>query len=99
MSNAIKFSPFHTQIDLSVEVSNGKVRMKVADQGPGITDEDKGKLFQKYQQLSSKPTGGEDSTGLGLAIVKKYVKAMNGEIWYENRPENGAAFIIEMDRA
>lgn len=98
MSNAIKFSPFHTQIELSVELSNGKVRMKVADQGPGITEEDKSKLFKKYQQLSSKPTGGEDSTGLGLAIVKKFVNAMKGEIWCENRPDKGAAFIIEMDR-
>lgn len=98
ISNAIKFSPLHSQIGLSMQVMAHKIRLKVADNGPGITEEDQQKLFQKYQQLSAKPTGGEISTGLGLAIVKKFVDAMKGEVWCESKGENGATFVVELDR-
>ena len=67
---------------------------EIRDQGPGISDVDKKKLFLKYQKLSAKPTGNEGSTGLGLSIVKKYVEAMNGKIWCESEEGKGAGFFV-----
>ena len=62
-----------------------------------MNEEDKKKLFVKYQKLSAKPTGDETSTGLGLSIVKKFVTAMNGEIWCESELGNGASFFIAFE--
>lgn len=97
ISNAIKFSPTGTNIWVRLYNSNGKVKVAVQDEGPGICEEDKEKLFGKYQTLTAQPTGGETSTGLGLSIVKKYVEAMDGRVWCESETGEGATFIVEFD--
>ncbi|MCU0425095.1 MAG: sensor histidine kinase [Candidatus Kapabacteria bacterium] len=66
----------------------------VQDEGPGFTDADKQRLFQKFARLSAQPTGGEHSTGLGLSISKRLVESMNGVIWCESEPERGARFVV-----
>lgn len=79
---------------------NGLYRMELDEneQGPGLTEEDKKKIFGKFQRLSARPTGGEHSTGLGLSIVKKYVEAMDGRVWCESEAGKGANFIVEFKR-
>jgi signal transduction histidine kinase len=72
---------------------------EVRDEGPGLTEEDKKKLFGKYQRLSAMPTGNESSTGLGLSIVKKFVDVMNGEIWCESEHGKGASFFVRFKLA
>jgi signal transduction histidine kinase len=68
----------------------------VQDEGQGLSDEDKKKLFGRFAKLSARPTAGEHSTGLGLSIAKNLVEMMNGRIWCESEPERGATFIIEL---
>ena len=92
ISNAVKFSPAGKSISIHLTVKDDRAIGEVRDQGPGLTGEDKKKLFGKYQKLSARPTGNEISTGLGLSIVKKFVDAMSGEIWCESEPGNGASF-------
>jgi signal transduction histidine kinase len=72
--------------------------LEVDDEGPGIMEEDKPKLFRKFQKLHAQPTAGESSTGLGLSIVKKYVEAMNGKVWCESEYGKGAKFIVEFKK-
>ena len=71
ISNAIKFSPNNKKIEINVSKIGKTTRLKVIDQGPGLTPDDHKKIFGKYQRLSANPTGGESSTGLGLSIAKK----------------------------
>jgi signal transduction histidine kinase len=71
------------------------VVIRVRDEGPGLTEEDKSKLFGKFARLSAQPTGGETSTGLGLSIVKKIVELMNGAVWCESKAGQGATFVVE----
>ena len=97
LSNAIKFSPPNRKISVDFQTSNGHIVTAIKDQGPGLTDEDKLLLFQKYQKLSAKPTAGEQSTGLGLSIVKKYVEAMEGAVWCESVLGEGAIFKVQFD--
>ncbi|MGB0524376.1 MAG: 7TM diverse intracellular signaling domain-containing protein [Flammeovirgaceae bacterium] len=97
VSNAIKFTPPGKHVWVEMRNSNGKVKVAVIDEGPGICEEDQKRLFGKYQRLSAQPTGGETSTGLGLSIVKKYVEAMDGHVWCESIEGKGATFIIEFD--
>ncbi len=99
ISNAIKFSPIDKKVTINLFQSGGKVIGEIKDEGPGLTADDKTKLFGKYQKLSAVPTGNETSTGLGLSIVKKFVEAMKGEIWCESEAGNGASFFVAFPTA
>jgi signal transduction histidine kinase len=95
VSNAIKYSPFDSEVKISTSRSDQKVRISVEDKGPGIADEEMEKLFGRYSKLSNKPTGNEKSTGLGLYIVKKLTRSMNGEAGCESKPGEGSTFFVE----
>lgn len=97
ISNAIKFSPNGTVVHINLNRVDNHVQLCVRDAGPGLTAEDHQLLFQKFQRLSARPTGGENSTGLGLSIVKKYVESMGGKVWCESELGKGAAFIVAFD--
>lgn len=99
LSNAIKFSPFNSSVAINISRTKRKGKITVNDHGPGITDMDKERLFQKFARLSAKPTGGEHSTGLGLAIVKKIVDAMDGTVRCESIVGVGTEFIVELPLA
>lgn len=96
VSNAIKFSPFDRSVQIKLSRNGNGLVCEVKDQGPGLSEDDKKKLFGKYQKLSARPTGNEISTGLGLSIVKKFVEAMDGEIWCESELGNGASFFVKL---
>jgi signal transduction histidine kinase len=78
------------------QYTNDHIRIEIQDEGQGISADDKEQLFKKFTRLSARPTGGEHSTGLGLSIVKKMVEAMDGRVWCESEPGNGATFIVEL---
>jgi len=94
VSNALKFSPLGSKVFIGTETHHEYHHVFVADEGPGISEKDKVKLFTKYMTLSAKPTGDETSTGLGLSIVKKYVEEMNGSVWCESEFGKGAKFVV-----
>lgn len=96
VSNAVKYTPHGGEVRVLLARRGNVVRLVVSDTGPGFTEEDKKKLFKKFQRLSARPTGGESSTGLGLAIVKKLVELMQGTIWLESQPGEGAIFYVEL---
>ena len=100
VSNAIKFSPAHTEVNVVIEqkqlADKKRFVFKVVDQGPGLTEEDKAHVFGIYQRLSARPTAGEISTGLGLSIVKQMVELHQGRVWVESEAGQGATFAIEL---
>jgi len=95
LSNAIKFSPKGKIIKVVAEKSADSVKVKIIDEGPGISSQDQKKLFMKFQKLTAQPTNNEDSTGLGLALTKSFVIAMDGTIICESELGNGAIFTLE----
>ncbi len=71
VSNAIKYSPIGGKIAAAWSTHDEDGAMiRVSDEGAGLSPEDLGRLFGRFQRLSAKPTAGESSTGLGLSIVK-----------------------------
>jgi signal transduction histidine kinase len=97
VSNAVKYSPIGGQIAVSAKRAGGEVVVRVQDDGPGLSPEDAGRVFGRFQRLSAKPTGGETSTGLGLSITKQIVDLHNGRIFVDTAgPGEGAVFVIAL---
>ena len=94
LSNAIKFSAFKKNIFISLKEINDEFIIAVKDEGPGIKDEEKVKLFDRFSMLSNKPTNNESSSGLGLFIVKELVKSLNGEIEVKSVLLEGSTFSV-----
>lgn len=96
LSNAIKYSPEGKPIYVNVWKDMKNVYVKVRDEGLGFAEEEKEKLFKRFQKLSARPTGNEVSTGLGLSIVKHLVDLHGGRVWAESAGQNqGATFVVE----
>ncbi|NLH62515.1 MAG: hypothetical protein GX452_14040 [Ignavibacteriales bacterium] len=96
ISNAIKYTPKGGEIMISVMQEGGFGIIKIKDTGPGFTDEDKKKIFGKFQKLSARPTGDEPSSGLGLSIVKEIIDKHNGEIVLNSKAGEGSEFIVKL---
>jgi signal transduction histidine kinase/DNA-binding NarL/FixJ family response regulator len=100
LSNAIKYSPIGGIIELSMIVDREGATIRVKDEGAGLSQDDLARLFGRFQRLSAKPTGGENSTGLGLSIVKRIVELHGGRITAESPgPGRGATFTIRLPDA
>jgi two-component system sensor histidine kinase/response regulator len=94
ISNAVKYSPPGSAVEVSLQRSLSGWRICVKDQGPGILPEDRPRLFEAFSRLSAEPTGGEKSTGLGLAIARWVVEAHGGQIGVDSEAGQGATFWI-----
>jgi two-component system sensor histidine kinase/response regulator len=95
ISNALKFTPAGGKISVNCRKNEGGMaEFTVQDSGPGFTEADRSRLFQRYGRLTARPTGGEPSSGLGLSIVKRLVEAMKGSITLESRPGESAHFRV-----
>jgi len=99
VTNAIKYSPQGKSIFISVRRRGLVVQFSVRDEGPGISADDLPKLFERFQRLSSRPTGDETSSGLGLYIVKQIVDLHGGRVWAETEEGKGSTFSIELSAA
>ncbi|MEK6782789.1 MAG: HAMP domain-containing sensor histidine kinase [Bacteroidota bacterium] len=98
LSNAIKFSPRNKKVTVMATDLGNEIEISIEDEGPGINAEDQLKLYQKFQKLTAKPTGGESSTGLGLSIVKTMVEKMKGRVHYQSKDGKGAKFVVNLPK-
>ena len=95
LSNAVKYSYPTSPIHIDVKSSDGRVRIAIVNEGPGISQEDRLKLFTRFGRVSS----GEGSTGLGLYICRELIGMMHGEIGFESEPERKTSFWFSLPRA
>jgi signal transduction histidine kinase len=95
VSNAIKYSPIGGKIAVVVSHAQNNTIIRITDQGAGLSPEDLGRLFGRFQRLSAKPTAGESSTGLGLSIVKRIIDMHGGQVTAESEgPGQGSTFTV-----
>lgn len=99
VSNAIKYSPYRSIIDISLEKSKKKILFCVKDYGQGLSEGDLENVFSRFNKLSAVPTGGESSSGIGLSIAKDLVGIHNGKIWVESELDKGSSFFVEFAEA
>ena len=97
VSNAIKYSPIGGKITVAVSHEGEDTVIRISDQGPGLSPEDLGRLFGRFQRLSAKPTAGESSTGLGLSIVKRIIDMHGGHVTAQSPgPGQGSTFTVTL---
>jgi signal transduction histidine kinase len=100
VSNAIKYSPIGGKITVVVSHEQSNTIIRIADQGAGLSPEDLGRLFGRFQRLSAKPTAGESSTGLGLSIVKRIIDMHGGQVTADSGgPGQGSTFTVVLPAA
>ena len=98
ISNAIKFSPKGEKVLLKVVNDDSYIKFIVSDNGPGILDSNKEKIFAKFTQIDNSSTRHQGGTGLGLYIAKKAIEKMSGKIEVESKLNEGSTFIITLPK-
>jgi PAS domain S-box-containing protein len=94
ISNAIKYSPSHTTIDVNSYTEGNKVIISVKDNGIGIPEKDQKYIFQRFFRAHNALN--IEGTGLGLNIVKKYAEMLQAEIYFESKEGIGTTFYIAL---
>lgn len=96
LGNAVKFSGPGTRVVVGAALREGAVAVSVQDQGPGIPDSERARLFRPFSTTSVRATGGERSTGLGLAIAKRIVEAHGGRLTLDSEVGQGSTFTFTL---
>jgi two-component system sensor histidine kinase/response regulator len=96
LSNALKFSPPQTPVQLRLQTHAQTLRLEIQDQGPGISDTWHEKIFVKFGQAEIKAGSQGPSTGLGLAFCKLAIEAHRGQIGIESEVGRGSTFWFEL---
>ncbi len=92
LSNSIKYSPPGSKVVVRLQEESHQVRVEVDDNGPGIGDEEKARIFQSFSRGRSAVASDTKGIGLGLAICKSIVEAHGGRIGIDNGAEGGSCF-------
>lgn len=96
LSNAAKFSNRESEVEVSVQRVNGRIRVSVKDYGAGIADEFKPQIFGKFSQSDSSSTRIKGGSGLGLHISKQIMERMGGSIGFDTEVGKGSTFWVEL---
>jgi two-component system sensor histidine kinase GlrK len=98
LSNAIRFSPEGGTIAMALESTAGLVSLRIQDQGPGVVEADRERIFEPFYRGSNQPADAVRGSGIGLSIVHEYIAAHGGQIRLQ-ADEGGACFTIEFPHA
>ncbi|WP_193747385.1 sensor histidine kinase [Ruegeria sp. ANG-S4] len=96
LSNAVKFSPAKSESLVSVQVTDAEVKVLFKDEGIGLSEDDREKVFDRFSQVDSSDTRRSGGTGLGMNISRQIMQAHGGSIGYRKNEGPGTTFIVTM---
>ena len=96
LSNAVKFSPKGDEVIVSIEIQDDQVRIAVRDHGPGVPDEYKTLIFNKFAQVEATNSRLKGGNGLGLSIVKETMIKLGGSVAHVPAPSGGSIFYVDV---
>jgi two-component system, OmpR family, sensor histidine kinase KdpD len=94
LDNAVKYSPDGSPLSVELEEAPGEVRVRVSDRGPGIPEEKRDHVFDRYDRGDA--PGRSGSVGLGLFIVRSLAEGHGGRVWAEDAPGGGACITFTL---
>jgi PAS domain S-box-containing protein len=96
LSNAVKFSPRGATVTVLISATTETVRVEVCDRGPGIAEEFRGRIFERFAQADHSDARSSGGTGLGLAISKSFIERMSGSIGFTSQLGKGTTFFVDL---
>jgi signal transduction histidine kinase len=96
LDNAVKYGPEEQTITVGLRRSEGRARIWVDDQGPGIPAADRERIWDRFWRLERDRGSAVAGTGIGLSVVRELAGLHGGRAWAEDAPERGARFVIEL---
>lgn len=96
LSNAVKFSPPGGEVRVAIETGTETIKISVRDDGPGIPDDFKPHVFEKFVQSDVSDARQKNGTGLGLSIVKEIMRRLGGKVGFDDAPDGGTIFHVEL---
>ncbi len=99
LDNAVKYSAAGSRIQVRLETEAGRVRLSVADEGPGIAKHDQARIFDPFYRVETGEDQSVSGNGLGLALAKNTVLGHSGELSVESTLGRGSRFVVELPRA
>ncbi len=99
IANAIQYSPEHSRVGVGVNASDGIVEVAVTDQGVGIPEADRDRVFERFYRVDTARARNTGGSGLGLSIVKHVVQNHGGDVRVWSQPGNGSTFTIRLPEA
>jgi signal transduction histidine kinase len=96
LDNAVKYGPSGQTVTLGLTMSDGRARICVDDQGPGIPAADRERIWDQFWRLERDRGSAVAGTGIGLSVVRELVALHGGRAWAEDAPSSGGRFVIEL---
>lgn len=96
IGNAAKFTPKDSTIVIEAHANGSEVVVSVTDEGPGVLDKDKERIFERFSRGSDAATANEKGSGIGLSMVRDYVTLQGGRVWAEDAAGGGARFLFTL---
>ena len=99
IANAIQYSPDGSRVGIGVSHADGVVEIAVTDQGVGIPESERDRVFERFFRVDAARSRNTGGTGLGLAIVKHVVQNHGGDVRVWSHPGSGSTFTIRLPEA
>jgi PAS domain S-box-containing protein len=99
LSNAIKYSPAELPIEVAVVRTGDRIELAVTDRGPGIPEQERERIFERFKRLGDHMTRSQGGTGLGLYIARQLARAIGGDLSVRSAAGQGATFTLTLSVA
>jgi signal transduction histidine kinase len=96
LDNALKYGPTGQTIRVTTRAHDGRVRLSVEDQGPGVPEEDREAIWEPYRRLARDIESTRPGSGVGLAVVRSLAEEYDGRAWLERTTPQGSTFVVEL---
>jgi signal transduction histidine kinase len=97
LDNAVKYGPKGQTVTIAARVHNGRTRILVDDQGPGIPRDDRERVWEGYFRLRRPADSAIAGSGIGLAVVRSLAQDLDGRTWIEETDTGGSRFVVELN--